>query len=200
MTHIYYPTTEQLTLAVRWANRGAAVIEPENATGRRDHDRVKSENLIRIRDLIFRLELPWQYETMRREILYRSARSIDPRLIEQITATLRAYGYVFWLSPGVLSVTPLTAHQLRIVRMLAAGSTYADVASALGCDRGTLYKTLHRVRGEHGARTTEQLVAKVYAAGWLPTFAEHAALRRSAVHPEGKPFRRASALETELSA
>lgn len=190
MTRIFYPTPDQVSLAVRWANDGPSVLDPDNGTRRGElKNRARTNNLIRVRDLIFRLHLPFRYETMRTEILHRPASSVDSRLCAQIAATLRVYGYIYRVPSGRWSVTPLTGHQLHLVRGISSGSTTTDLAQFFGQDIGRINTVLRRARANHDLASNAHLVAHAYASGWMPSYAEHGELMRAKISPEGKPYR-----------
>lgn len=190
MKKFLYPTPDQVSLTVRWHRDGPRALDPDNGTRHGElKNRARTNNLLRVRDLIFRLSLPFQYETMRAEILHRRMSSVDSRLLPQLVSTLRMYGYIHPSPDGHWSATPLTAYQLHLVRGLASGSSTTDMAVFFGQDVSCVNAVLRRARADHGLATTPHLIGHAYASGWLPTFAEHAGLMRFGPAPEGKPYR-----------
>ncbi|MFF6995396.1 PAS domain S-box protein [Streptomyces sp. NPDC008313] len=80
------------------------------------------------------------------------------------------------------ALPPLTAAQIRILSLLAAGSSNGDIASSLQLSRQTVDYHLSRLRHLLGAATRPALVARAYVLGIL---APHAWPPRSALetHP-----------------
>lgn len=192
MSQILYPTQDQIALVCEWANTGPLAIDPGNgSSGRPEKDFTRTQNLVRIRDLITRLDLPRAYETMRSEVLYRPVARIDKRLLHQFLASLRLHGYICRVGVSgkpVWAPVPLTAHQLHVIRMLSAGCDSAEIAAFFGIKQQRVSDTLRRARLAHGLKTATHLLSHCYRAGWLPTFREHAALMSAAVFPEGRPY------------
>lgn len=74
---------------------------------------------------------------------------------------------------------PLTAAQIRILSLLAQGSSNSDIAASLKLSRQTLDYHLSRLRHLLGAATRPALVARAYVLGILaPTPGPHARPRR----------------------
>lgn len=199
MTTILYPTPDQVQLAVRWSNRGTRAIDPDNGTARGSiKNKARSNNLVRLRDLIFRLDLPFQYETMRAEVLHRPVAGVDERLLRQIVSSLRVHGYIYEAGPirdgrtrPVYAAVPLTGYQLHILRLYCAGQTTKEIAQFFGVDVARINAAMRRAKEEQNITShgLTQLTAHAFQTGWLPTYAEYGALMRSDTPPAGKPYR-----------
>lgn len=202
-TTILYPTPDQVQLVVRWSNQGPQALDPDNGTPDRivrgrDKNKARVGNLARMRDLIFRLDLPFQYETMRAEILYRPVAGVDVRLLRQLVGSLRLHGYVYETgrmrldcTAPLYAVTPLTGHQLHIVRMYASGMSTREIAHFFDVDTNRVSAAVRRAKSSLGidCEGRDRLIAGVFQHGWLPTYREHQALLESELPPVGKPYR-----------
>lgn len=196
MTHanhrIAYPTWGQTELVCSWANKGpnaldAATIEET------------SRNTLTLRDLIYRLDLPPEFDGMRSRMLPRYEgvhASVGNRLRDQLLVTLRYHGYIYPTGPAnpehrrpYYARTPLTGYRLHLIRLLASGSELKDLAEIFGVARNTISTALIATREDFGCATTTQLVAMAYGRKWLPTFDETLTLTRGDVQPKGKAYR-----------
>lgn len=209
MKQILYPTPDQVDLAVRWANQGPRALSPDNGTARGSNlNPARSHNMVKVRDLIFRLSLPFTYETMRTEILYRPVNQVDRRLIRQIILSLRMHGYVYsvpappsadlrqmWPGAGVRqtwAAVPLTGHQLHVLRMYSEGMSTGEIAEFFGVDRNRPHKAMRSAAESLGlaGEWRGQIVGHAYRCGWLVTHAEHSRLMQA--DAVGKPYRTVS--------
>lgn len=204
MSQILYPTPDQIALVCAWANTGPLAIDPSNGSAKRpEKDFTRTQNLIRIRDLITRLDLPRSYETMRAEVLYRPVTGIDKRLLHQLLASLRLHGYIYRSGVSgkpVWAPVPLTAHQIHVIRMMSAGCDSTEIAEFFGIKQPRVSEILRRARLAHGLKNVPHLLAHCHRAGWLPTFREHATLMEAAVFPEGHPYVVTDTGKTEVPA
>ena len=63
--------------------------------------------------------------------------------------------------------TYLTARETQVVRYVAAGYQYKQIARELGVSLSVIKLTLERARDVTGARNKENLVALCWAKGWI---------------------------------
>lgn len=70
-------------------------------------------------------------------------------------------------TPTVPADCALTTQQLRVLRLLAEGLTYAQIADRLGCGTSTVRTHLHQAYQRLGVGTSYQAVLACAKAGWL---------------------------------
>lgn len=189
---IAYPTWVQTELVCSWANKGPNALDAETVPG-------QSRNTLYLRDLIYRLDLPPEFDGMRSRMRPRYEgihAAVGNRLLDQLLVTLRYHGYIYPTGPlnaehgrPYFARTPLTGYRLHLLRLLASGSNQSDLAPVFGVQRQTISDALLSTREDFGCSTTVQLVAMAYGRRWLPTFDETLSLTRGSVRPQGKAFR-----------
>lgn len=193
MTHrIAYPTWAQTDLICTWANKGPNALDAPTSKKAGDIS-------LTLRDLIYRLELPAEFDGMRTRMRPRyegTHAAVGNRLRDQLLVTLRYYGYIYPTGPvneshgrPYFARTPLTGYRLHLVRLLASGSNQSDLGQIFGVQKESISDALQSTREDFGCSTTVQLVGMAYARRWLPTFDESLALSRGSVRPQGKAFR-----------
>ncbi|MBV9165583.1 MAG: HDOD domain-containing protein [Solirubrobacterales bacterium] len=69
--------------------------------------------------------------------------------------------------PGASAVSPLSPRELEVLRRLARGMVYKQIASELGLSPSTVRSHLHNVYGKVGARDRAQAVLIATERGWI---------------------------------
>lgn len=69
--------------------------------------------------------------------------------------------------PSLPDACPLTRQEMRVLRQLAEGLTYAQIAERLGCQTSTVRTHLHAAYNRLGVATSYQAVLACARAGWL---------------------------------
>jgi DNA-binding NarL/FixJ family response regulator len=94
------------------------------------------------------------------------------RIVGVTPAQLRTVMYDLPLSstgarPRTIDPCPMSSRELEVVRRLAKGMVYKQIASDLGLSTSTIRTHLHNIYGKLGARDRAQAVLIATERGWI---------------------------------
>ena len=168
-----YPRPMDLEVFVRWYNGGDSLFLGAE----------RKQTLQSMKDLVERMGLPPEYESMRLEVVGASRESVkgirfgygpSKQFRREVADAMRLCGYVYYVAPGapLMSRVPLMPHQIHLLRLLTRGHSTRECGELLQRTPDSIRDSLVTLRRGVGAATTGHAIALAYQRRWLPVHEE----------------------------
>lgn len=168
-----YPRPMDIEVFIRWYNGGDSLFLGAE----------RKQTLQSMKDLVERMGLPPEYESMRLEVVGASRESVkgirfgygpSKQFRREVADAMRLCGYVYYVAPGapLMSRVPLMPHQIHFLRLLTRGHSTREIAEIFLTGRENIRWRQTGLRRSVGAATTGHAIALAYQRRWLPVHEE----------------------------